>query len=390
MNNKRLVFVGGAIDLLDNLSYELESAFKTLGYEALFFDAGKEIEAVRKLLEFAAKPVTAAIFFNQAGLFASVQQGKNLWQQLGIRCIDILMDHPFCFPEDFDRMSPDTIVLCPDKNHMRYVQRFYPHIQITGFLPHWGRTQTHTTKKICERSGSVIYLGGLSRSAIDKVMPDFSQFDFDAKLIADEALAYMLSHPCATTEDSIEKSLKNHGIIVDDNRLKNIIADLHYIDLLAVSHFREKSIRLLVEAGIDVDIYGYGWEICDWIENEHAHYKGRIPAQECAAKMGEYKIVLNTLTWFKDGTHDRIFNGMLAGAVVVTDSSVYLKEEFADNELIMFELNDINSLPDIVKDLLSDEERMQQIADAGYQKAEYAHSLLSRAKELDAELLSLI
>ena len=28
--------------------------------------------------------------------------------------------------------------------------------------------------------------------------------------------------------------------------------------------------------------------------------------------MNDSKIVLNTMTWFKDGTHDRVFNGMLA------------------------------------------------------------------------------
>lgn len=53
--------------------------------------------------------------------------------------------------------------------------------------------------------------------------------------------------------------------------------------------------------------------------------------------MNDAKIVLNTMTWFKAGAHDRIFNGMLAKAVVVTDDSTYLRREFTDGrELVMF------------------------------------------------------
>ena len=58
-----------------------------------------------------------------------------------------------------------------------------------------------------------------------------------------------------------------------------------------------------------------------------------IIEEECQPDEGvdlmyDSKIVLNTMTWFKDGTHDRVFNGMLAGAVAVTDSSIYMKENF--------------------------------------------------------------
>ena len=109
------------------------------------------------------------------------------------------------------------------------------------------------------------------------------------------------------------------------------------------------------------------------------------------------------MTWFKDGTHDRVFNGMLAGAMTATDSSVYMKEEFTgcepgspegsilDNaetaELLMFELTEIKQLPEKLEVLFSHPEAMQRIADNGRKKALAAHSWQARARELHEDLL---
>ena len=174
--SKRLVFVTSGVDILDIFSYELIDSFRDMGYETLDFKAQEGAKSVAALLEYIKKPVTAAIFFNQIGLFASVIEGKNLWRSLHIPCIDILMDHPFCYAEDFDRMDPDTIVLCPDKNHMRYVQRFYPQFHTTGFLGHGGILRDTPKKTISDRTVSVMYAGGISRFNAGIVMPDFSSF----------------------------------------------------------------------------------------------------------------------------------------------------------------------------------------------------------------------
>lgn len=139
--------------------------------------------------------------------------------------------------------------------------------------------------------------------------------------------------------------------------------------MLAVSYYREKVIKTLVESGIKVTLYGTGWEVCDWIDNENLDYRGRIAADDVIDVMNDSKIVLNTMTWFKDGTHDRVFNGMLAKAVAVTDSSIYMKENFSDDELIMFELEEINDLPARIKDLLNNDNKMQFIAEKGYDTA---------------------
>ena len=390
----RLVFMTGVYDILDIFTYELMHEFEQIGYDVMEFDSGDMQRSLGKLSDYIKKPVTAVITFNNLGFNMELVEGKNIWEELGIWCINILMDHPFCHKQALDQAPNHAIVLCPDKNHMKYLQRFYPQIPITGFLAHGGKEKTQELKPIVDRSIDVIYAGGLSRTFAYNMMPDFTQFSFDAKQIADTALADVIAHPYKTSEQAIEDALIASGIHLSDDALCDFIDKIHYIDLLAVSHYREATVRSLVEAGIHVTLYGTGWDDCDWLDAPNLHFGGRISADAVIDQMMDAKIVLNTMTWFKDGTHDRVFNGMLAGAVAVSDSSVYMKEEFCGDitdqeaELLLFELDEIEHLPAMIKELLADPDRMQQIADRGRQKAQAHHTWKARALELHEDLLS--
>lgn len=388
-----LIFMTGVYDILDIFTYELIPAFRQLGYETMEFDSSDMQKSLAKLSEFIKKPVTAVITFNNLGFNMELVEGKNIWDELGIYCINILMDHPFCHKPALDAAPAHAIVLCPDKNHMRYLERFYPQLPITGFLPHAGKDLHIRPKPIADRTTDVIYTGGLSKSFAARMMPDFSQFSFDARKIADTAYEDLIRHPRKTTEQAIEEALLSSHIYLSNENLCDFIEKIHYIDLLAVSWYREMAVRLLVEAGISVTLYGTGWDGCEWLSAPNLHFGGRISADAAVEEMQNAKIVLSTMTWFKDGTHDRVFNGMLAGAVALTDSSVYMRETFCGDiddpaaELIMFELEEISALPQTVKALLADSKRMQQIADNGRKKALAGHTWQTRAQELHDDLL---
>lgn len=390
----RLVFMTGVYDTLDIFAYELMREFKQIGYEVMEFDSGDMQCSLGKLSDYIKQPVTAVITFNNLGFNMELVEGKNIWDELGVWCVNILMDHPFCHKPALDQAPAHAIVLCPDKNHMNYVARFYPQIPMTGFLPHAGKEKTLELRPIADRSIDVIYAGGLSRTFAYGMMPDFAQFPFDAKQIADTALADVIAHPHKTSEQAIEEALLGSGIHLSDDQLCDFIEKIHYIDLLAVSHYREATVRSLVEAGIHVTLYGTGWDDCDWLDAPNLHFRGRISADAVIDQMMDAKIVLNTMTWFKDGTHDRVFNGMLAGALAVSDSSIYMKEEFCGDiadekaELMLFELEEINQLPERIKELLADTDRIQQIADQGRKKALAYHTWKARALELHEDLFS--
>lgn len=384
----RVILMVGLYDTLDIFTYELKKEFEKIGLEVMIFNSQDMEGSMIKLSEFIKEPVKAVVTFNNLGFNMELIKGQNIWEQLQIPCINILMDHPFIHKKALDNAPANAVVICPDRNHMKFVQRFYPQIPIVGFLPHGGKAKDISIKPICERSIDILYAGGISYKFIEQSKPDFKEFTFDAKKIANETYEELINNPDRTTEDVIEERLLHNGIILSDNELLNVIEKLHYIDMMAVSYYREKTVKTLVDAGFKVTLYGTGWEVCDWIDNENLDYIGRVSADEIVDLMYDSKIVLNTMTWFKDGTHDRVFNGMLAGAVAVTDSSIYMKENFTDNELVMFELEDIDKLPHIINDLVTDKYKMQKIADEGRKKALQFHSWEKRADELYYDLIS--
>lgn len=392
----KLIFFTGVYDTLDLFSCEFIRVFTNMGYEALEINTNQMSEGLARLAKFVQTPVKAAITFNNLAFNLELVPGKNIWEELGIPCINILMDHPFCYPEALKNAPKNAVVLCVDKKHMDYITRFYPQIPMVGFLAHGGICLEKEPIPILERDIDVMYAGGLSRKFVQNVMPEFSQFSFDAKAVADAALKKLIVDTSVTAEQAIEYELIQRGIGLSSNDLSEVISKLHYIELLAVSYYREKLIHTILDAGIQVHLYGPGWDICDFVNHPNLIWEGRISAKDVLDKMHHSKIVLNTMTWFKDGTHDRVFNGMLAGALAVSDESLYLQEEFLSYpqtdiqsaQMVMFQLDKIDRLAGLIKDLLSHPDDMQKIADNGRRKAIEAHTWQCRANELQEELLN--
>ena len=395
MPQGRLILFQGVHDTLDLFTQELCDALSGMGYDCLLLDTNDMNASLIRLSEFIKEPVRSAITFNNLAFNMELSPGENVWEALGIPIVNILVDHPFCFSNALAHAPSNAIVLTIDKKHMAYVSRFYPNIPVTGFLPHGGRAVCPFVRNIIDRSIDVLYAGGISTEFIAQIMPDFTEFPFDAKAIGEDAYHRMLKQPSLTTEEALEQSLLAKAIRLSDEDLREFIAKMRYVDMQIVTYYREKTLRTLAENGISLTIYGVGWGSYDWIRLPNVDYHARIPVSQVFPYMEDAKIVLNTMTWFKDGTHERIFNGMLQGAVAVSDSSIYMKESFLytpvvqpeDSELVLFELNEIDRLPGRIRTLLDHPALMQMIADNGRRRAMITETWKARAQELHRDLL---
>jgi glycosyltransferase involved in cell wall biosynthesis len=241
-----------------------------------------------------------------------------------------------------------------------------------------------------------MYAGNLSRTFAQNIIPDLSGYRllFDVERVCRRTYEDVIAHPYKTTEQGIEESLLAEGVCLQEEDLCQVIADLHFLDLYIVSYYRERAVASVAKAGIRLELFGAGWEDCDWIHLPNVNYHGRVSANEVLERMQDAKIVLSTMTWFKDGAHERVFNGMLQGAVAVSDSSIYMKEAFCgspvseEQELILFELTELEQLPETISFLLHNPAAAQKIADNGYRRALRSETWEARAKELDHDLIS--
>lgn len=403
---RTIIYFVGVYDTLDLFTEKLREAFEGMGYDSFVYDARMEAQSKVALLSILCESCKgnggdaadslimadavgvnyggqfAAVTFNNLGYNLDLADGANLWEIYEIPYINILMDHPFHYEKPLRHAPKTSIVLCTDRNHVKYVRRYFKNIRQTDFLPHAGVALGGRVKPVLERGIDVLYAGALPIYTVAKMIPDLSSIpEVNGEAMAQEVLGELVHHPQRTTEDVIEDYLRTQRNDMSEERIQQIIVQMRFIDSYATSFFREQAVRILVENGIRVTAYGTGWDQCDWSDNPYLDYRGKVLAPQILPLMNDAKIVLNTMTWFKAGAHDRVFNGMLAGAVVVTDDSTYLRREFTDGrELVMFALPELATLPERVFDLFGHMQQMQQMADCGYHAAKENHTWKNRAE----------
>lgn len=387
---KRLVLFHGELDTLNLFSDRLKQGFLDLGYEIFDFDLQQSTKSLGLLYEYMQEsPVTAMIAFNSNFYGMTLPTGENMWEVLGIPCINIFVDHPYWYHNILMRTPATGIVLCIDRNHMDYVSRLYPDIPSNGFLAHGGTSLSSNHKPISERKTDVLYAGSLYADHIPQEI-DFSAWHFPARQIYDRSVEHLLSHPQDTVEMVVEQQLLQAGIVLPDEELRRFISHCVYIERVVSSHYREQVVGSIARAGISLELYGDGWGGCDWVNLPNVHYGGRVAPEEILSMMEDSKIVLSTMPWFKDGSHERVFNAMLCGAVAVSETSRYLEEVLPSDAWISFNLSSesLSELPQRILDFLADERRLQEIASAGQDLAASAHTWEARAQELHRDLLS--
>lgn len=384
-NKRRLVLIRGNLDMLNLFSDQLKQGLLELGYEIFDFDLSQHSESLGQFLEYVQKnPVTAMIDFNSTFFGTTLPSGENMCEVLGIPSINILVDHPYWYHDKILMHTPSNgIVLCVDRNHMNYINRFYQNIACTGFLALGGISFSSTHKQISERKTDVLYAGTFKTNNVSN---DFSDWDFPAKQI----IEHLLVHTEDTVEAAIEQELRQAGIVFPDEELRKFINSCAQIEHIVDSYYREKIVGSIAKTGVSLELYGAGWSVCDWVNLPNVHYGGRISPEEIILKMEDSKIVLNSMPWFRDGSHDRVFNAMMCGAVSVSETSKYFEEAVSPDAWVPFDLSyaSLSDLPKRITELLSDEDRMQQIAFAGHELAASEHTWKARALELHRDLLS--
>lgn len=398
---KTIIYFIGVYDTLDLFTEELKNAFEGMGYSSFVYDAAVQQQSKQTLLELLSSRAEvqsgeaesqpdlsdsfAVVTFNNLGYNLDLPDGRNLWETYGIPYLNILMDHPFHYEKPLRNAPETSIVLCTDRNHVKYIRRFFKNIRQTDFLPHAGVELWCKHKPLQERGIDVLYAGALPIYTVAKMIPDFTSIpEVDGEALAQNVLDELVHHPEKTTETAIEEYLRSIRNDLSEERIQQIIVKMRFLDSYATSFFREQAVRLLVESGIRVTAYGTGWDQCEWSDNPYLDYRGKVLAPQILPLMNDSKIVLNTMTWFKAGAHDRIFNGMLARSAVVTDDSTYLRREFTDGkELVMFSLKELGTLPERVFELFGHMESTQEMADCGYQAAKANHMWKSRAEYIE-------
>ena len=187
---KTIIFFKGIYDPLVLFTEQLLNVFKEWGYEIFVYDArGEEVSKgllLRMLKE--EKRSYTVITFNNLG-YNLEENGTNIWEKFEVPYIDILMDHPFHFEKPLQNMPQTAILLCTDRNHVKYIRRYHKNIKQVDFLAHAGVELGTKHKPLRDRKIDVLYAGALPIYTVGKMIPDLTEmYGLDLQNLMQEVL----------------------------------------------------------------------------------------------------------------------------------------------------------------------------------------------------------
>ena len=384
---KKIMLFEGDIETQGYFSKQLAAGFEALGHETFMFDLSKPYVSTEKFFRFFEKGNTVLVNFNFHGMSGEEyfldENDRSMWDALDIPSYNIVVDHPMYYHHFLEKVPGNYHHVSIDRNHDKYVERFFPEIERMPYLPLAG-TELHPNKSnvpIEFRKYDVMMVGNYCapqtfEKFITRIDDEYTAFYYG---IIDDLLA----HPDRTVEDVVETHLLDELVEVPEDELKKALAAVTFIDLYVRYTTRGQAVQELVDGGIKVHVFGDGWEMVPCKHPENLIVMSNLDSEGCLKKLCQTKISLNVMPWFKDGAHDRIFNTMLNGAVCLTDSSVYLDSILHDGtDCSIYSLAQMKKLPEIAGGLLANPDKMQSIADEGYKLAQAGHTWAHRAKQL--------
>ena len=378
--------VTGGVETLDYFSHQMGKTFVEKGFLVLYYDLKKEEQSARVLRKFIRTGETALITFNfeclekEPGVY---KEGLGyIWDEYQIPCYNIVADHPYFYHERLVDLPKQYHHISIDRCQERYFKEFYPKWDAFLFLPLAGtELESDISSQKEEKTLDVVMTGNYTETAFFEPYIHWINDEYAAfyQGIIDE----LIEKPYATVEEVALFHCEREMGKVPYEELRIAFSKMIFIDLYVRNYFRGEAVKALVDAGIKVDVFGKGWEKLEVLHPQNLILHGQVDSLTCLEQLQHAKVSLNVMPWFKDGAHDRVFNSILNGAVCVTDKSKYLCEELRDSEgVCYYDLAHLETLPEIVKPLLCNEKKRQEILNRGYGKVKEKHTWEARANQL--------
>ena len=288
----------------------------------------------------------------------------------------VILDHPLYHNSVLKSNLHDMRVICLDETHAKLIRKNYSHIKDVYVRP----LPADTAQKLVpytERSIDVLFTGTYTSS--DDIISIAMQSGKENMEIFQNMADYLINNPAHTIETAFE-----HALCDGDESFAGSFMDRlelnFFADMFIRAVIREELLMEMLRSGIDVDIFGHGWERfilkCDMVQNKEGVFGGKVKLHgETDYKnlpdiYADSRIALNVLPWFKAGQHDRISLAMCNGSVCVSDESIYLENKFVDGEYIfMYSLEDMHGAAEIIKNLQAQPLEAAKTAAKGYARA---------------------
>lgn len=303
----------------------------------------------------------------------SIQMPDNSYVMdfFGCPFFNIIVDPPYYHNIALNSHMNNLYCIFLDEGHVDYCSQYYPpckSVEMGYLLGPIGNEVPYRERKI-----DVLFTGGLYNfeSIKDRYIEELENNELRKLFLY--LIECGIRYPEKTMSECVKRWFGHYGCEINNDDFNLIMGSIgQNAEYYLRGYYREKIVKALIREGITVHVAGGGWEKFAAEEDykDNLVLMGTLDMQQTGDITSNSKILINVMPWFKDGIHDRVLTAMHNGTVCVTDSSSYIDSHFVNMEnIVLYNLKEIDRIPDKIKWLLNHPEQAEKIAKAGKNKA---------------------
>lgn len=363
---------------------KLAEAFNRLGLETSIIDSStlhlQQMEFIR-----ACKP-QETIFTCSFNSIIPFQDGKYIADQTGVPHVAFFVDPAFNYKEVF--ASSNTIITCVDHFDCEYVRS-----KNFNRVFFWGHAIERELAPAIdqEKPYDVVFLGSCydHENLRQFWRQRFTKADIE---IIESAVAVVLGDNATPLYLAVQKAMKESGLIwqTEEEFETKFNFYAYYVDNYMRGKDRTELIRSIKNA--QVHVFGdlcwrtekpvLGWEhSLEGMKNVTIH--PAVPFEASLEILKQSKICLNSMPFFKNGTHERIFTGLACGALPITTDNLWIRDNFEhEQNILIYRSNHWNEVDEWVAKYLNNPSKREQIVQEGREKVMREHTWDVRVQQL--------
>ena len=282
--------------------------------------------------------------------------------------LHLILDHPIWMKSQMTHNYPDFYVLSHDRNYVKFVEQYYHknavHFPIPGVL--------QNEKKFLKKY-DFTFVG--SMGDYRQLIPCIRAMERQDQFLTNRFLMIMRKEKNLSAEMAFEKAFDLYRDEYAGEKQVEVFYRLRKVIYLVMDYYRYRILKTILDHGIRLDVFGDNWKESVFSNYPNLICHPGVTVKESLEVYAQSKISLNIMSWHKDGFTERVANIMLAHTALLSDWTRSLEEDYVDGEdLFLFSLDELEKLPNIITNALLQQEKLEQVAENGYQKTLHRHT----------------
>lgn len=360
-------------NILNVFAEQMGAALEREGQEVEYFDT--EQEGISALSRFAGKHFRAIIGMQSYLFGVKLKDGTFLHDLIKGPKYNFVFDHPIWMKHHLTDVPKNFYVITHDTNYVRFVDKYF-----------------HLPSYLLPPAGEQVFLENLPKTYDISFVGAYGDYwseilsmhalPREVRFIANHFLLELRRTPHFTAEEALTEVYRKRGQNITEEELLSSLWAVRRVYYCAMHYFRHHIIKTLLEAGLQIDVFGDTWFHSPLRRYSNLVYHPDASFEESIRIWQQSKLSLNVMSWHKGGFTERMANIMLCKTALVTDETEYLKGRYTpDEDMIVFRLDELEKLPGKLKQYLEDKEKRDRVAENGWRKACQNETWDSRAKE---------